>query len=64
MCATEDPQLLEETCEHILTKARDQDVIYYIAGLAANYKARRQLTRFFKENYDNVSRDAKTGNTV
>ena len=55
MCWTEDPKLLEETFEYILTKARDQDVIYFLNSLQANFSSRRKLAEFFEENYDQVS---------
>ncbi|THH11179.1 hypothetical protein EW146_g8132 [Bondarzewia mesenterica] len=36
----------------IMTKARNQDVMYFFAGLAANPTARRQLIKFFEDSYD------------
>ncbi|KAF5386636.1 hypothetical protein D9615_001831 [Tricholomella constricta] len=55
MGATEDPELLKETCKFISTKARDQDVVYFFRGLGINTKARRQLAQYFKEEYDTLS---------
>ena len=54
MCWTEDPELLGETFEYILTKARDQDVVFFLIGLQANFSSKRKLAEFFKENYDQV----------
>lgn len=55
MGATEDPELMQETFQFILSKARDQDVIYFFRGLSVNSKARRPLVHFFKDEYDNVN---------
>jgi hypothetical protein len=55
MCATQDPEVLGETIEHILNKARDQDVMHYLNAMQANFKARRRLAQFFKDYYDAVS---------
>lgn len=52
--ANPDRKLIDETLEYIMTKARDQDVIYYYRSLATNPKARRIAAEFFKENYDVV----------
>ncbi|KAF9533368.1 leucyl aminopeptidase [Crepidotus variabilis] len=52
LCATQDDGLIKETFEFIEKKARDQDVFYFFAGLAANFKARRALTDYFHQNYD------------
>ena len=54
MCSTEDTRLMEEVFQYILTKARDQDVVYFFMGLRSNYKARRLLAQFFKDQYDTV----------
>lgn len=55
MGATEDPELLQETFQFILNKARDQDVVYFFRGLAVNPKARRPLVQFFKNEYEKVN---------
>ena len=58
--ANPDRNLIDETFEYIMTKARDQDVIYYYRGLGDNPKARKLAAEFFKENYDAVrERDVK-----
>jgi aminopeptidase 2 len=54
MCATEDPGLMQETFDFMLSKARDQDLIYFFSGLKANPKARRPLAKFFKDNFETV----------
>ncbi|KAJ7632427.1 leucyl aminopeptidase [Roridomyces roridus] len=52
MTATQDQALLDKTFSYILTKSRDQDIIYYFRGLQGNNFSRRQLAGFFKTNYD------------
>lgn len=54
MCATEDPGLLKETFKFIGEKARDQDVVYFFRGFAANPKARRACAQYFKDEYESV----------
>ncbi|KAF7338457.1 Aminopeptidase [Mycena venus] len=55
MGATRDQALLDQTFSYILTKSRDQDIMYFFRGLQANTRARRQLATFFKDNYDAAS---------
>ncbi|KAH9483761.1 Aminopeptidase 2, mitochondrial [Psilocybe cubensis] len=52
MGVTQNEALLEDTFKFISTKARDQDVIYFFASLATNYKARRALTKYLQDEYD------------
>lgn len=54
MGATEDSQLAKETLEYTSYHARDQDVIYFYSGLAANPKTRRMAVDYFMKNYDAV----------
>ena len=54
MCATQDLELTKKTLDFIDEKARDQDVMYFFAGLGSNYKMRRLMTQHFQENYDAV----------
>lgn len=54
MCDSRDPKLINETLEYIMTKARDQDVLYFFAGLGRNALDRRIVVEFFKNNYDAV----------
>jgi len=58
---TLDPKLIDETLEYIMTKARDQDLLYFFSGLSQN-KDHRVVGRFFKQNYDPV-RVISTKNT-
>ncbi|KAJ7219096.1 leucyl aminopeptidase [Mycena pura] len=55
MGRTEDPALLDQTFSYILTKSRDQDVVYFFRGLQSNPHARRKFAEFFKDNYDYAS---------
>lgn len=55
MTNTQDINLLEETLSFMLSKARDQDIVVFFAAFSRNYKARRMLTTFVKNNYDKVS---------
>ncbi|KAG6813612.1 hypothetical protein H0H92_009229 [Tricholoma furcatifolium] len=52
MGATEDAELMKETFQFISTKARDQDVVYFFRGLANNPKSRRQVVKYFQDEYD------------
>ena len=54
MGAHPDPAFARETLEYALAKAREQDLIYFFRGVAHNTKTRRELTTFFKDNYDTV----------
>ncbi|KAF6764898.1 leucyl aminopeptidase [Ephemerocybe angulata] len=51
---TQDPELLKRTFDSISTKARDQDIMYYFAGLAGNFKSRRLLTSYFRDHYQEL----------
>jgi aminopeptidase 2 len=54
MGSTEDPELLKETLQFILDKAKDQDVLYFFRDLSTNPKSRRPLAQFFMNQYDVV----------
>jgi len=54
MGATEDPELMKETFQFILNRARDQDVVYFFRGLSVNSTARRPVFEFFKNEYDKL----------
>ncbi|KAF8198247.1 leucyl aminopeptidase, partial [Mycena galopus ATCC 62051] len=58
---TEDTSLLKNLYSHILTKARDQDVVFFCLGLETNPLARPSLVQFFKDNYDTVIRRHVSG---
>ncbi|KAJ7738474.1 leucyl aminopeptidase [Mycena maculata] len=51
MGVTQDQSLLDQTFSYILTKSRDQDIVYFFRGMQSNMMARRQLATFFKANY-------------
>lgn len=51
MAAAEDPELLNETFQFILDKAKDQDVLYFFRGLSTNAKARKLLAQFVMKEY-------------
>lgn len=55
--ATTDMDLARETFDYLMTKARDQDLFYYFAGLQRNHKTRRFLASAFKEHYQTVRID-------
>ncbi|KAJ7109179.1 peptidase family M1-domain-containing protein [Mycena epipterygia] len=55
MGTTQDQTLLDQTFSYILTKSRDQDIMYFFRGLQSNALARRQLATFFKDNYEPAS---------
>ncbi|KAF8633724.1 hypothetical protein AX17_004382 [Amanita inopinata Kibby_2008] len=52
MGATEDPKLIKETFDFIMMKSRDQDMMYFFRGLETNFKTRRALAQFFKDEYN------------
>ncbi|RXW20987.1 hypothetical protein EST38_g4846 [Candolleomyces aberdarensis] len=45
------PELIKRTFGLISTKARDQDITEYFAGLAANFKTRKLLFDYFRDHY-------------
>ncbi|EPQ58615.1 hypothetical protein GLOTRDRAFT_36981 [Gloeophyllum trabeum ATCC 11539] len=51
MGATRDLELAKETLDYMMTQARDQDVMYFVASLGANEKSRRLMASFFKEHF-------------
>ena len=53
--AIEDPILIEELLSYILTKAQDQDIVFYCHSLGNNPVSRRRVATFLKDNYDDVS---------
>ena len=54
MGATKNTELLKEMTVFITDRSRDQDIIYFFASLATNFKARRLLTKYLQDNYDAV----------
>lgn len=59
MSAANDPSLIDETLQYMLTSARDQDAVYYFFALSTNRKSRRLLAKFFQDNYDKVFLDPR-----
>lgn len=55
MGASQALEIIHETTEFIVNKARDQDLIPLFAALSANFAARRAATQTFMQNYDTVS---------
>ena len=55
LCSATDPTLVDETFKFVLTGAKDQDVYMFIAFLANNVATRRRMSKFFMDNYDEVS---------
>lgn len=51
----QDPALIKETFEYLMSSARDQDFTYWLRGLSTNPKSRRQVAQFFKDEYQVVS---------
>ncbi|KAK0503051.1 leucyl aminopeptidase [Armillaria luteobubalina] len=47
----QDPALIKETFEYLLSSARDQDFTYWLRGLSTNPKSKRQVAQFFKDEY-------------
>lgn len=64
MGATEDPELVKQTLDFITNQAKDQDIMYFFRGLSNNFKTRRVLAQFFKEEYDTVSVERRSGARV
>ncbi|KAA1467278.1 leucyl aminopeptidase [Dentipellis sp. KUC8613] len=51
--ASQDDTLISATLG-LIPKARDQDVVSFLAGLAANYKSRRLVLEWFEDNFDSI----------
>ncbi|KAJ8587988.1 hypothetical protein M405DRAFT_277524 [Rhizopogon salebrosus TDB-379] len=56
MCASKDETCIKDTYSCILSKARNQDIIYFINGLKTNYLTRRGCAQFFKDNFAEFSK--------
>ncbi|KAJ4488175.1 leucyl aminopeptidase [Lentinula aciculospora] len=54
LCQTKDSALLDETYEIALKQARDQDVVYFLSGLASNDLTKRSVTRLFQDHYETL----------
>lgn len=55
MGASQDLNIIHETTEFIVNKARDQDFVPLFVALSANFAARRAATQTLIKNYDIVS---------
>ncbi|KAG9104921.1 Aminopeptidase 2 mitochondrial [Ceratobasidium sp. 370] len=54
MTQAQEKPLTEKTLEYMLTDVKDQDMMYYFAGLASNRASRRRIAEFLKENYERL----------
>ncbi|KAJ7242385.1 leucyl aminopeptidase [Mycena haematopus] len=61
---TVDLGLIKELFSYILTKARDQDAVFFCLGLETNPLARPLLVTFFKDNYDTLSKRFATNSML
>ncbi|KAE9406413.1 hypothetical protein BT96DRAFT_963515 [Gymnopus androsaceus JB14] len=55
MCQSKDQTILDEASQIALKGARDQDVMYFFAGLSKNKLTKRTVTKLFENNYDELS---------
>ncbi|KAG1832677.1 hypothetical protein EV424DRAFT_1627020 [Suillus variegatus] len=51
MCVSQDEACIEDTYTYIMSKARTQDIIYFINGFQTNFRTRRSCAQFFQDNY-------------
>lgn len=56
MCASQDEACIKDVFTYILSKARTQDIIYFIRGLQINFRTRRSCAQFFQENYAELAK--------
>lgn len=56
MCASQDEACIKDMFTYILSKARTQDIIYFINGLQTNFRTRRSCAQFFQENYAELAK--------
>ncbi|OAX41307.1 hypothetical protein K503DRAFT_848469 [Rhizopogon vinicolor AM-OR11-026] len=56
MCASKDEGCIKDTYAYILSKARNQDIIYFINGLKGNKLTKRSCAQFFKDNYAEIAK--------
>ncbi|KAJ7665988.1 leucyl aminopeptidase [Mycena polygramma] len=61
LCAADDVELINETLAFVLLEVRDQDIMYFIGGLAENIKTRRRGAKFFMDNLDEMHERFKDG---
>ncbi|KAG8691051.1 Aminopeptidase 2 mitochondrial [Ceratobasidium sp. 423] len=54
MTFAQDKALIERTLKYMDTSVKDQDIMYYFAGLSGNRASRRRIAEYFKENYEQL----------
>ncbi|KAF8682603.1 ERAP1-like C-terminal domain [Rhizoctonia solani] len=54
MTYAQDNSLVEKTLQYMDTSVKDQDIMYYFAGLSGNRASRRRIAKYFKENYEKI----------
>ncbi|CAE6452278.1 unnamed protein product [Rhizoctonia solani] len=54
MTYAQDKALIEKTLKYMDTSVKDQDIMYYFAGLSGNRASRRRIAEYFKENYEKL----------
>ncbi|KAG8687839.1 Aminopeptidase 2 mitochondrial, partial [Ceratobasidium sp. 395] len=52
MTMAQEKSLTEKTLQYMLTDVKDQDMMYYFAGLSSNRASRRRIAEFLQENYE------------
>lgn len=55
MCASKDMACTEDTFAYILSKVRNQDIIYFFTGLQKNFLTRRSSAAFLLDNFSKVN---------
>ncbi|EUC67135.1 leucyl aminopeptidase [Rhizoctonia solani AG-3 Rhs1AP] len=54
MTFAQDDALIEKTLKYMDTSVKDQDIMYYFAGLSGNRASRRRIAEYFKESYEKL----------
>ncbi|KAL4244429.1 Aminopeptidase [Abortiporus biennis] len=54
--AVQNINLAQETFDHILTNAREQDFVYYFHGFYLNYRTRQFFSDAFMQNFDIIAK--------
>ncbi|KAG9085108.1 Aminopeptidase 2 mitochondrial [Ceratobasidium sp. UAMH 11750] len=54
MTQAQEKSLTEKTLGYMLTDVKDQDMMYYFAGLSSNRASRRRIAEFLQENYEKL----------
>ncbi|KAJ7185799.1 leucyl aminopeptidase [Mycena filopes] len=61
LCAAGNPEFVNETLDFVLSGVRDQDVRYFVDGLARNVKTRRRAALFFLDHFEEIHERFKDG---